>query len=133
MTTAYVTVPKIFNSLDVLLDQLFNDKYCSRNTLPINKEEDSNFIYLTVEIPGIDKDEISIKYEDGIITITGEKKIENKSNNERIYQEIADGCFKRSINVGNIDFESADAELKNGLLMIKLSKMGVSSHRLSIK
>lgn len=73
--------------------------------------------YLVVgELPGVDKNDIKIDFEDGILTIAAARKKEANAKyliNERNFINM-----KRSINFGDINEESISAKVENGLLKI---------------
>ena len=122
------------NLLDNLFDTFFNDRYLlhnSANLAPIDIKEDDQQITVNTEIPGLDKKDIQVEHHDRILTITGEKKVENK---DYTYREIVSGKFSRSVNVGDVVFENAQAEYKDGILSIKLPKQAKQqAHRLEIQ
>lgn len=98
---------------------------------PVNLSQDENMIYIKMEIAGMKKKDIQIEYKDKLITISGEKL---KEEEEYINQEISYGKFSRQIKVGDIDFENAKAEYKDGILSIELPKSEETRNKyLSIK
>ncbi|HAB52145.1 MAG TPA: heat-shock protein Hsp20, partial [Ignavibacteriales bacterium] len=90
----------------------------------IDISEDEKNIYFEAEIPGIKKEDVHISLEDNILTIKGEKKLNEDKNektlirNERIY-----GSFTRSFTLHEeINPDTANAEFENGILKIVLEK-----------
>ncbi|PKK84550.1 MAG: hypothetical protein CVT49_02960 [candidate division Zixibacteria bacterium HGW-Zixibacteria-1] len=86
--------------------------------------EDKKSIRLEVELPGMEKDQIKVVVEDGVLTISGERKFESeeKDNNylrsERLY-----GSFSRSFTLpDNVDSDKISADYKNGVLNVMLTK-----------
>lgn len=85
-------------------------------------ESESDF-RLMVELPGIKKEEITIKFENGNLTISGEKKFYADEKikvklNERLF-----GQFKRNFKLGEkVDTNSISAEFTNGVLAISIAK-----------
>ena len=77
-----------------------------------------------VELPGIDKGDISIKVEDGLLTVSGERKSQ-KEQTERRFRRVERlyGRFERSFRLPKeADAEKIDAEFKDGLLQISVGK-----------
>ena len=111
-------------------DELFNDLWSLDKTFvnqkigaPINVETDEKNVYVSAELPGMNKDEINVEYKDGYLTISGEKKSETKKDEKGYhYQEISYGKFARTVNVGDVSFEKGKADYKNGVLKIELPK-----------
>lgn len=90
----------------------------------VDISEDQNNYYLHIELPGVDKDEVKIQYEDGLLTITGQKKA-NKGDEKLTYHRVERifGKFERSFRVpAAILSNSINANFKNGLLTITLPK-----------
>jgi len=86
--------------------------------------EDKENMTVVVEIPGMEKDEVKVFVEDGVLTVSGERKTatENKDSNS-IRTELVTGSFSRSFTLPDyLDVEKISADYKNGLLTITLPK-----------
>ncbi len=94
-------------------------------SLEMIEEKDQYFI--NTEIPGVEKDNISINLNDNILIIKGEKKekIEKIDENTEIYySEISYGNFRREIQIpNNVDKLKIDATYNDGVLKISLPKL----------
>jgi len=86
--------------------------------------EDKEKLNLLVELPGMEKDEIKVLVEDGILTISGERKMENEEKDKNyIRTERFYGSFSRSFTLpDNLDSEKISADYKNGILNISLAR-----------
>ena len=113
-----------FLDVSKLFSKMINNR--KENFLPtLNIKEDDKNVIVTMEIPGMEKKDINIEYEDGVLNVTGVKTEEKTEKNEAgkyIYQEIQSGSFARQVLVGNIDFDKSKAEYKNGVLNLNLPK-----------
>ena len=91
----------------------------------IDISEDDKMIYVFVEIPGINKDNIKITInEDNVLTINGEKKNIEESNRVFIRSERCFGNFSRSIVLPeNINKTNINAKFENGILEMSLTKV----------
>jgi HSP20 family protein len=83
-------------------------------------------VVIEAGVPGLTKSDVSVEIESGTLTITGNKVI--KSNvDEKIcnsYRELKHSSFIRSFSLSeNIDTNTVDAKVENGLLTIKLNKI----------
>lgn len=92
----------------------------------INVTEYDNSVVIEAGVPGLTKSDVSVEIESGTLTITGNKVI--KSNvDEKIcnsYRELKHSSFIRSFSLSeNIDTNTVDAKVENGLLTIKLNKI----------
>jgi HSP20 family protein len=86
-------------------------------------EEGNNF-YITLEIPGLKKEDVKIKLEDNLLVIEGEKKIDKEIEGRKYhYCERASGTFQRSFRVPDyIKIDSIKAKFDNGILTVELPK-----------
>jgi HSP20 family protein len=87
-------------------------------------ESDSGF-RISADLPGLSKEEIKVSVEDGVLSISGEKKHEfEKKEKDRYYHfERTYGKFCRSFSLpANVDNASIDARYNNGVLEVLLKK-----------
>ena len=117
----------IFN--DNFLDDVFgavSDKNQLRADL-VENEKDYN---LTVEIPGLNKEDIKIVYEDSTLTVSAEKKESiDKSDESKnyVHKEIYYGSYFRSFHLENIDKDAIKANYNNGILNLTLPKKEIEN------
>ena len=86
----------------------------------ISESEDAFLV--KAELPGVDKDDVSVKVENGVLTIKGEKRSETEDKkNHRI--ECSYGSFVRSFTLPQTTKSgSIEAEYKNGILTLTIPK-----------
>ena len=73
------------------------------------------------ELPGVSQDDIDLTIEDGMLTLSGEKRSERKDENG--YSERSYGRFERRIALpSNIDEDKCQADFKNGVLTITIPR-----------
>lgn len=89
---------------------------------PVALWDDAGKVYLEAELPGVSKDDLDVTVHNGVLRITGERKHpESERNywvNDRMY-----GAFERAIALpDDVDADSIDAHLTDGVLHITLSK-----------
>ena len=79
---------------------------------------------IKAELPGIDEKDIDLSMDDGVLTISGEKKTEAESDDKGYYlKECSYGSFSRSIRLPeNIADDKIIAKFDKGVLMIDLPK-----------
>jgi HSP20 family protein len=110
------------------LDNLFSSDVSTPEhfVAPVDVQHTTdNSIVITMDVPGVDKDKITVDFEDGVLTIAGEKEAqaENEMNN-RLYSERRYGRFERRLSVGrHVDFKNAVATVNNGVLSVSLPKL----------
>ena len=86
-------------------------------------ETDDNY-RLVFEVPGIDKNDIKVWVEDGVLTVSGKRPTpEHDEKVQHIRNEIASGEFSRAFTLPDgLDAEKISADYKNGLLTVTLAK-----------
>jgi HSP20 family protein len=98
------------------LQPLFNPR--------VDVREEKDAVVLSAEIPGVEKDNLSVEVNDGVITLSGTKKVDAESNEQGVYRaERNFGEFRRSFVLPDtIDAERIDAQYRNGVLKVTLPK-----------
>jgi len=101
--------------------QLTDDRADYRVQPRMDVSEEENRYAVTLDIPGLAKEDISIKVENGTMKIEGERKEERTGKyhlTERTY-----GRFYRSFALPeDVDAEKIEAKAANGVLEISLPK-----------
>lgn len=94
----------------------------------VDISEDDKNLYVTVEIPGVNKEDVKVTInDDNILVIKGEKKREFKTEDKErnfIRVERSYGSFQRSFMLpDNVKKDNVSAKFENGVLTIKLEKV----------
>ena len=91
---------------------------------PTDVSEDSSSLRITMELPGVNPDDVRLSLENNILTIRGEKKHETEEDNERVHRfERTYGMFERTFALPNtVDPENIEARYENGVLIVTLPK-----------
>jgi HSP20 family protein len=86
--------------------------------------EEGDEVIVKAELPGISKEDIDVKVTDDIVTISGEKKKEEKVEKKDYYRmERSYGSFTRSLRLpAEVNTEKALAKFKGGVLEIRIPK-----------
>ncbi len=86
--------------------------------------DDGDDMVIKAEIPGIKKDDLDVSITDEAVTISGEKKQEEKVDKENYHRiERRYGSFSRSFRLPeNVNGSKAKAEFKDGVLEIRIPK-----------
>ena len=86
-------------------------------------ETDQEYL-VTAELPGVAKKDVKIQLNDGVLTISGERKLEREQSGEnQLRVERFYGSFARSFVLpDNVDTTKLRAETKDGLLLVHIPK-----------
>ena len=109
----------------------------SRSWIPavdIRETEDS--LKLLVDLPGMTKENVNITVENNVLSISGERKLENEERNDTFHRlERSYGAFTRSFTLApTVAADRVDASFHDGVLEITLPKAEESKpRRIAIK
>lgn len=115
--------------LEPFINAFFGDEPASRNFGRLSmktdiKESKGNYI-LSVEMPGVEKNDISLELKDGYLTIsaTVNNEIDEDAKEDKwIRRERFSGSASRSYYVGDIEEKDIKASFKDGILSISYPK-----------
>lgn len=90
----------------------------------VDIQENNNEFVVTAELPGMKRDDIHIRYKDGVLTIEGERKQEKEEKDVNYHRvERRYGKFFRTFQLpAMIKEDKIDAIYKDGILTIHLPK-----------
>jgi HSP20 family protein len=91
---------------------------------------------ITLDAPGFEKDDFTVKVHEGVLTVTGERKREEAEDTKLFrYYERPTGTFERSFRLPDyIDHESINGSYENGVLAVELKKKEEAKpHTITIK
>lgn len=91
---------------------------------PVDVEETPERLILTAELPGMQHEDIDVELEDGVLTIQGEKKEEQKDENTQgLLYERRWGSFTRRFTLPRaVDPGNITANFENGILTVSIPK-----------
>ena len=92
--------------------------------LAVDVNETETEFFLSADMPGLDKKDVTVDIPDGVITIKGERAFDNKKSTDgyRI-RERQLGSFNRSFRLpDNVNEDKVAAKFKNGVLTVTLPK-----------
>ena len=86
--------------------------------------EDGKKVVLKLEVPGLEEKDLDIRVENNTLTVKGERKFETEEKQENFHRiERRYGSFYRAFTLpSTVDHEHIDANYKNGVLALELSK-----------
>jgi HSP20 family protein len=91
---------------------------------PVDIYETKDKMTLKAELPGFDEKQINLRFEDGVLTIEGERKFEKETGDENYHRvERSYGKFVRSFAIpAGIEGDKIAATFNNGVLTVDLPK-----------
>jgi HSP20 family protein len=88
-----------------------------------NTYEDEQGFWVQAALPGLDRKDINIVFDDGVLTVKGEVKEDDSLKRTYFAREIGWGEFSRSFRLpNNVDPSKVSASYKEGLLTIQIPK-----------
>jgi len=130
MLTPSIWRNNFFNdSVERIFDNMFDMPKMwenNRNLMSTDIKELGDTYQLSMELPGYEKENISADLQDGILTISAERKneTEEKDDNDKfVRRERYMGCLKRSFQVDKgLKTEDIRASFENGVLNLTIPK-----------
>jgi HSP20 family protein len=86
--------------------------------------ETENELVYAFDLPGISEEEISVEYDEGALTVSGERERTEQAEGDRFYRfERRFGSFSRTVGLPpGAEEESIRADYRNGVLEIHVPK-----------
>lgn len=105
-------------------EDTFTPMILKNTNFKVDVKETENEYLVEADLPGINKDNISLEYENNYLTVTAKREntVEDKSNSNYVRRERSYGEFKRSFYIDNVDENSVNASFADGVLRITLPK-----------
>lgn len=112
------------------VDRFFNEAYGDYEedsvtwTPRVDVKENKDAYKIMADLPGMSKKDITISIDENVLTIKGERKTQEKQDDENCYcEERTFGSFQRSLRLPNkVDDNKVKAEYKDGVLQLILPK-----------
>lgn len=122
---------KIQDEMNRVMDRFFSPDLFEGSTLDtsawlpnMDVREDKDNFTLSVELPGLSKDDVKLTFRDGMLTIEGERRQEEEKEGENYHRiERRYGKFLRSFKLPTyVKEDKIEATFKDGILNILLPK-----------
>ena len=112
--------------MDMKQDILKRDPRASQEAAlvpPVDIVEDENGITLQADLPGVAKEDLSIRVDGDTLTLEGEVKLGEPQAIEGVYAEVRVARYRRSFVLSrDLDTDKVDASMKDGVLRLRLAK-----------
>ena len=123
------------DTFDNIIDQFFNDlsydpRFSLMNTNNVSNyyNENEKEYYLTMDVPGMSKNDIEVTFDNNRLKISGQRKSDTYNSHEY-------GKMERSFRVpSNVETDKISAKIDNGVLKVLLPKAKSSlGRKISVK
>jgi len=126
-----------FEEMERMFNDFFQQRFFAPSWMPrikfseladvstsVDMFEEGDELVIKAEIPGMKKEEISIDFAGDVVTISGEKKSEERTERKDYYRvERSFGLFSRKLHLPvEIQVDKAKASFKDGVLEIRMPK-----------
>lgn len=118
----------LFNAFHDFEKDFFGSE-TSFNSCKTDIKDNGDKYVLEAELPGFDKQDISLDIDGGFLTLTAEHSSENEekdNDGKYIRRERSYGSYRRSFDISNVNADKIDAEYKNGVLTVALPKKEIA-------
>jgi HSP20 family protein len=121
------------SSLQTEMNRLFNAAFdaptggnggARRWTPAMDLLETDDAFVIRADLPGLSESDVNVELEEGVLTVSGERKIEHEDKREGFYRvERAYGSFSRSLTLPKgVDPEAVNASFDRGVLEVRVPK-----------
>ena len=120
----------IFESFfnDSLADQLWATQFDTHLEVDVTESEDE--YVLTANIPGVEAEDVSVKLEDQIVSISAMSTEDEDEQNGYLVRERRVGKYNRNLRLGSkFEHDKVKAVVKNGVLTLSIPKATESKPR----
>ena len=111
--------------VDRLFDRLFDTPSAAQRWAPaMDLVEAEDHYLLKADLPGVSQEDVAIEVENGVLTVTGERKAEHERSERGFYRiERAFGRFQRQLTMPEgIDPGAVTADFDKGVLSVRIPK-----------
>lgn len=119
-----------FTALDKVFfgDPFFSEASTAVAAFGTDVTDEGDAYKLTADLPGFKKEDIQIEAENGILTISAERREETKEEDKKgryLRRERTYGSYKRSFDLSEVDDDNITAKYEDGVLTLELPKKTV--------
>jgi HSP20 family protein len=111
--------------LNRMFEDLYGEAFGQSRVPPVDIfETDDREVVLKAELPDMKREDISLTFENGVLTLTGERRSEHDARRENYHRmERHHGTFSRSFTLPNtVDAARITASYKDGVLTVRLPR-----------
>lgn len=109
-----------------LVEEMFGERFARGEHAPaLDIHESESEYVVTIELPGVRKEDVSVEITEGVLNIHGEKTSGREEKKERSrWVERVYGSFQRAFTLpANAASDRIDASFKDGVLIVRIPKL----------
>ena len=92
--------------------------------------ESENALTVVLEMPGVNRDNVDVNIEDGVLTVEGRIDFTKYEGLQPVYSEYNVGPYRRSFQISSqIDHSKIAAQMQNGIMTLELPKAETAKPR----
>ncbi len=100
---------------------------------PVDLVECANRYVLTVEVPGLTREDVTLEFSDQVLTVRGARPGETCCPERYQQLERGQGPFSRSFRfAAAVDAAGVSADMRDGVLTITVPKRATTVHRIEV-
>ena len=118
----FLSVQRALRSLD---DIFTTTAEAAALPVRIDVREDEKAFSVSADLPGLSEKEVEVTFDDGVLTLRGEKKVEREDKKDTWHMiERSHGSFVRQLSLGDtVDAGKIEAKFDKGVLTVTLPKL----------
>lgn len=109
---------------DRFFDSFFSN-FMGNDNFQVDIKEKDNSYQVKADLPGFDKKDLDVNYDDGVLTISANRNSEVEDKDEEgnfLRRERSSQSYRRQFMLKGIDEDKIDASFKDGVLNLELPK-----------
>ena len=116
------------NPLTDWIDDFFSDDFFPMRSLrhdafKVDVKEENDAYLIEADMPGVKKEEVKLEFHDGYLNIGIEREEKKEDENKNyVHRERRLCSMHRSLYLGDLDSDKIEANLKDGILVVKAPK-----------
>jgi HSP20 family protein len=101
----------------------FGREFDAQVYVPVDVKSTGENYEIKAFLPGVSSEDIEIQVVNGVVTLSGELKVERDAKSEYLLSELPTGKFQRMVSLPTpVDANNVEAILENGVLTVKIPK-----------
>lgn len=116
-----------------MLPSIFNDMFDTieyDDAMKCDIYEKEGLVHIELDVPGFNKDDISIELSKGNLIVTAKREVKDSENKKYYRRERSFyGKYSRSFYLGDVEDSQVDASFKDGILTITVPKESTKENK----